>query len=351
MKRLVAAALTIFIILAGCAQAGAPATTAPAPVQPTPTQAMPEEQTETAPEDRNLSIVTAIFPQYDWVREILGDHAERFDLTLLLDILVDLHSYQPSISDIALISASDLFIHVGGHSDGWVDDVLRQATNPNMVVLNLLEVLGDAVLMEIEIEGAEHICDDDCDDDHDHGGVHLGEDEHVWLSLRHAKTICAAITDALAELDPDNAEAFRRNLDAYVERLSALDMEFQAVADAASVRTLVFADRFPFRYLMEDYGIRFYAAFSGCHAAAEASFSTIVFLATRMEELGLGNIMISETADGSIARTVISSTPGGGQQILVLNAMQAVLRRDIDEGLTYLSVMESNLDVLREALS
>jgi zinc transport system substrate-binding protein len=163
--------------------------------------------------------------------------------------------------------------------------------------------------------------------------------------------MCTAIADVLVALDPDNEDIYRSNLAAYIDKLTSLDMEFQAAADVASVTTLVFADRFPFRYLMDDYGLSFYAAFSGCSAASEASFSTIVFLATKVVELGLNNIMVTESADKSIARTVINSTPERSQQILVLNAIQSVLRRDIDNGMTYLSIMENNLSVLKEALS
>ena len=317
-----------------------------------------------------LSIVSTIFPQYDWVRQILGDEAGHHNLALLMDSRIDLHSYQPSVSDIVKIAASDLFIHVGGVSDEWVDDVLRQATNPDMIVINLIDVLGDAVRMDTPIEGAQGYGDcgeDDCDGDghhhnhghsHDHNGGHDDdgdhhhehEDEHVWLSLRNAKVICEAIAEALAALSPDSAEKYQNNLAAYIEKLSALDAEYQAAVNAASVRALLFADRFPFRYLMEDYGLGFYAAFSGCSAEAEASFSTIVFLAAKVDELGLSNVVVTESADRSIARTVISSTAEKNQQILVLNAMQSVTQSDIQNGAEYLSVMESNLDVLKEAL-
>jgi zinc transport system substrate-binding protein len=329
MKRLTVILLLTSALLAGCANTAQPVGGTP----------------------EKLSIVCATFPIYDWVREILGDTTERFGVTLLMDNLVDLHSYQPSVSEIITIGKSDLFIHVGGHSDGWVEDVLNQATNADMVAVNLLDVLGDAVVTEVAIEGAEHICDEDCDDDHARSGDVLNKDEHVWVSLRLAKTVCAAITDVLAELDPENAEDYRRNLAAYTAKLSDLDTAYNAAAGAAEIKTLLFADRFPFRYLADDYGLNYYAAFSGCSAASEASFSTVVFLAAKADELGLNNIMVTESADESIARTVISNTQTKNQRILVLNAMQSVTRRDVNNGMTYLSVMESNLEVLREALS
>jgi len=345
----------MLISLSACAQTGITTKEEDAPFRASegqsPTGANPEDSVNNTRGTGKPSIVCVIFPQYDWVREILGERSDRFDLTLLVDTLVDLHNYQPSVSDIIRIGTCDLFIHVGGNSDGWVDDVLKQSANPDMIVLNLIEVIGDAVKMELILEGMEHDCDDDCDDlGHNHDGDHVHEDEHVWLSLRFAKTICAAITDVLSELDPDNAGYYSGNLTAYTDRLTSLDMEYQAAADAANVTTLVFADRFPFRYMMDDYGLGFYAAFSGCSAETEASFSTIVFLATKVEELVLNHVMVTESADQSLARTVINSTPRKSQQILVLNAMQSVTRRDIDNGATYLSIMESNLAVLREAL-
>jgi zinc transport system substrate-binding protein len=308
------------------------------------------QPTESIHETRKLSIVTAIFPQYDWVREILGNATDSFDLTLLMDNLIDLHNYQPTVEEIIKIGASDLFIHVGGHSDKWVNDVLRQATNSNTVVINLLDVLGDAVKPELIQEGMEHVCDDDCDEHDYYGEVHVHEDEHVWVSLRLTKVICAAIAEVLAELDPKNAEAYQRNLNEYIEELSVLDREYQMMVDAANNDTLIFADRFPFRYLMDDYGLSYYAAFSGCSAETEASFNTIVFLATKMEELQLNSIIVTESGNESIARTVINSTPRKNQEILILNAMQSVTREAIDNGITYLSIMENNLKVLREAL-
>jgi zinc transport system substrate-binding protein len=332
-------------------------TPAPTPTQ-TPDATPAPEPVKVIPQ---LNIVSTIFPQYDWVREILGDEAEHHELTLLIDNRVDLHSFQPSVSDIVKIGASDLFIHVGGVSDEWVENLLRQATNPNMVVINLLDVLGDAVKMVEELEGPgeeshghtcsshghSHANEDDCDDDDcdDH------EDEHVWLSLRNAKVICAAIAGALAALNPESADDYQDNLNAYTIKLDALDAEYQAVTNTAEVKTLLFADRFPFRYLMDEYGLNYYAAFSGCSAETEASFRTIVFLAQKIDELGLNSVMVTETSDQSIARTVVGSTAAQNQRILVLDGMKAVTRSDINNGITYLSVMENNLKVLREALN
>jgi len=291
-----------------------------------------------------ISIVTTIFPQYDWVRQIIGEeNADKFDLTFLINNRVDLHSYNPSVQDIARIKTSDVFIYVGGHSDNWVNDVLRDA-NPDIIVINLVDIIGDLDLIIYDDHDHDE-CDEEHDDDEDYHA-----DEHVWLSLRHAKLICAALAGMLSEIDPDSAQAYQNNLEAYAAKLAALDAEYQAAAAAANVTALVFADRFPFRYLMDDYGLAHYAAFQGCSAETEASFVTVVSLANRINQLGLSAVMVTESSDQSIARTVINNTDGKNQNILVLDALQSVTSADAENGATYLSIMESNLNILKEAL-
>jgi len=296
------------------------------------------------PETDTLSIVCTIFPQYDWVRQILGEWADDATISLLLNNRADLHNYQPSVDDIIKISACDLFIYVGGESDGWVDDALDQAINPDMIVINLLETLGDAAKLEEDLE-EDH---DHHDDDDDEGDAEY--DEHVWLSLKNAQVFCAAIAEALAALVPENAAAYQANLSAYAEKLSALDAQHQLTVETTQIKTLLFGDRFPFRYLVDDYGLIYDAAFPGCSAETEASFDTIVRLAKRVDEWGLHAVMVTESADKSIAGTIIENTAGQDQQILVLDAMQSVTASDINNGVTYLSIMESNLAVLTQAL-
>ena len=226
-------------------------------------------QTE-APAHTKISIVTTIFPEYDWVREILGDKADSAEITMLLDNGVDLHSYQPTADDLIKISDCDLFVYVGGESDGWVDDALKNATNKNRKVINLLEILGDSVKEEETVEGMQ-------EEEEDHEEKEY--DEHVWLSLKNAKTLVGAISAALQELDPGNKDTYATNAAAYIEKLSALDGEYQAAVSAGTYQTLLFGDRFPFRYLVDDYGLSYYAAFVGCSAESEASFETVSFLA------------------------------------------------------------------------
>ncbi|MDR2736808.1 MAG: metal ABC transporter substrate-binding protein [Gracilibacteraceae bacterium] len=300
-----------------------------------------------------INVVCTIYPQYDWVRQILGDQADNMALTLLLNNRIDLHNYQPSVDDIVKITSCDLFIYVGGESDSWVDNVLKNAANPNMLVINLMEELGDAAKIEEIKEGME-------DEDPDQGEYEdQGEDrddengdfdEHVWLSLKNAKTLCPVITDALITLDAGSEETYQSNLAAYVDKLAALDSEYQTALAAAPVRTLLFGDRFPFRYLVDDYGLDYHAAFVGCSAETEASFDTIVFLAKKVDELNLQNIMVTESSDQAIAKTIRDNTRTRSQQILVLDAMQSVTANDVKNGTTYLSLMENNLNVLKEAL-
>ena len=480
---------------------------------------------ETGESDSNkLSVVTTIFPEYDWVREILGDKAESTDLTMLLNSGVDLHSYQPTADDIVKISDCDLFIYVGGESDKWVDDALKEATNKDMKVIDLLEVLGDSVKTEETVEGmqetehahdhskevstfedhevqdrslsdwegswqsaypfaldgtlddafavmaeegemtadeyktyyqkgyktditnidiagdhitftyengkkagtdykyigyyiqnwstgtkaamyrfeavdrtsgapiyiefndhmiesaaAEHfhirmsnesfdaIVDPEnswptffpadmtgeelCEHMEGHGHAHEEEaDEHVWLSLKNAKTLVAAIADALQELDPDNKSTHAANAAAYIEKLSALDGAYQSAVDGAARKTVLFGDRFPFRYLVDDYGLHYYAAFAGCSAESEASFETVSFLAKKVDELGLPCVLTIEGKNHKIAETIVENTAEKNQKMLTMDSMQSTTSEDVANGTTYLSVMEQNLGVLKEAL-
>lgn len=295
--------------------------------------------------DKRVKVVTTIFPEYDWVKEIAGDEVSKMDLTMLLDNGVDLHSYQPTVDDIMKISDCDLFIYVGGESDAWVEDALKEAVNKDMKVINLLDVLGSSVKEEEVVEGMEAE-----EEEEDGAGEEPEYDEHVWLSLRNAKVLCKAIADDLAEIDTENADTYQENEKAYADKLDELDKKYQETVDLASQKTLLFGDRFPFRYMVDDYGLSYYAAFVGCSAETEASFETITFLAGKTDELGLKNIMTIEKSDQKIAKTIIENTKEKNQGILTLDSMQSTTSDDVKKGATYFSIMESNLSVLQEAL-
>ncbi|MEA4921019.1 MAG: metal ABC transporter substrate-binding protein [Clostridiaceae bacterium] len=289
-----------------------------------------------------LHVVCTIFPQYDWVHEIMGN-SDNAELTLLLDNGVDLHNYQPTADDIIKISDCDLFIYVGGESDAWVDDALKEAVNKDMVVLNLMDILGDKIKEEEVVEGMES-------EEHGHG-EEPEYDEHVWLSLKNAETICDAITDALCGLDPSQADTYKANNTAYTDKLKALDSSYSDTVKAARLDTLLFGDRFPFRYLVDDYGLNYYAAFVGCSAETEASFETVIFLAGKEDELNLPAVLVIDNSDQKIANAVISNTAGKNQKILIMDSMQSVTKADIEGGANYLDIMRANLDVLHDALN
>lgn len=505
-------------------------------------------------DDNKLKVVTTIFPEYDWAREVIGENAGNVELTLLLNNGVDLHSYSPSVKDIAKISEADIFVYVGGDSDEWVDEVLKNAKNPNMKVINLVEVLGDKVKCEEIVEGMEHehhhdhdahghdehhhehdehgheehehsheaahshsaeihehdikdrklsefngewqslypvlvsgkleeyvehqaeekgksekemqkeieakwncgvklvkvsgnkitlTYDDgksvsgsysyagyavkkndegkitnvrykfeskdknapkyvmfndhgfapaekvahfhfyfgnngfeefmdskvnsyfvdsklsahECEDlllGHNHDEHHHHEeeekDEHVWLSLRFAKILCAEICDALCEKDSANAETYKKNLASYNAKLSALDKKYTDLVNNSSKKVILFGDRFPFRYMVDDYGLKYYAAFSGCSAESEASFKTIVFLSEKVNELGLQAVCQIETGNGKIARTIISNSKNRKAKVLTFDSLQSTTTKQINKGATYYGAMEKNLEVLTEAL-
>lgn len=295
-----------------------------------------------------ISIVTTVFPEYDWVREIVGDETDHVEITMLLDSGADLHSYQPTADDIVKISTCDLFIYVGGESDGWVGDVLKTTKNPDMIVIDLMDALGDRVKEEEIKEGME--AGHDHEEENEHGEEEPEYDEHVWLSLKNAAFLVPVIARKIAEIDPEKEAVYNANAAAYVEKLNALDARYESAVNAGSVKTVLFGDRFPFRYMTDDYGLDYFAAFVGCSAESEASFETIVFLANKVDELGLKSILQIESSDGKIAQTVKKQTQTKDQTILTLNSLQSVTSKDVKDGVSYLAVMESNLEVLKAAL-
>lgn len=254
--------------------------------------------------EKSLSIVTTIFPTYDYIREILGEKADAASITVLANNGADLHNYQPTADDIIKISGCDMFVYVGGQSDSWVDDVLKQATNKDMVVVNLFDVLGENVKTEEYVEGMEHDHDHEHEEEHEEEHEHE-KDEHVWLSISNAKIICSYLADKLIQIDSENKNIYSTNVDSYLTKLDELNAQYEDAVNKAENKTLLFADRFPFRYLVDDYGLDYYAAFSGCSAESEASFETVIFLANKIDELGLNSVLTIDGSTNEIAKTVI----------------------------------------------
>lgn len=308
--------LLIFVLLLGLAGCGAP-----------------------AEESGKLQVICTVFPQYDWARNIIGE-TDGIALTLLMDNGADLHNYQASVADLSAIAACDLFIYTGGASDEWAQDALQNCTNPQRKVLNLMQTIEEPICSTHDHDHEEH--------DH-HGDEEY--DEHIWLSLKNADASVKAIAEILGEIDPKNAATYKANADAYGAKLTQLDKEYQETTDRAAIKTLVFADRFPFAYLFRDYGLTHHAAFTGCSAETEASFATISMLAQKVDELKLRAVMVIETSDQSIARTVVQNTKTKDQEILTMDSIQSVTQKRIDAGETYLNIMENNLKILKNALA
>ncbi len=371
------------------------------------------ETSDKKPEQTKLSIVTTIYPEYAWVKEILGQRADSVELTLLIKNGVDLHSYKPTAQDIAKIASANMVIYVGGESDEWIKDALEATPKKGRSEINLMTALGDRVKAEEIVEGMqgfetkdvvrqkvtepaevhqpERETKEDAEEDHEHAEAHeAGEhehhtkhaeehdhehhehadpstssgtkehhhhdedvenDEHVWLSLKNAEIIVQKIAEELSKLDAVHAAIYKQNADTYIAQLQSLDAEYREAVNGAVRKTVLFGDRFPFRYLVDDYGIKYYAAFVGCSAESEASFETIAFLAGKMDAESLPVIFTIENSNGKIAKAVLAaSKKSQNAQILILNSMQSVTEKQIAEGIDYLSLMKSNLEVLKKAL-
>lgn len=292
--------------------------------------------------ENEIDVVVTTFAPYDWVREVTNG-LDNYNITLLQDEGVDLHSYTPTTEDMAKISDCDVFIYVGGESDEWVEDTLSQVRNADMKTINLLEVIGDDAKEEEVKEGME------AEEEETHEEVE--NDEHVWLSLKNAGIFVQEIENTLISIDEEHSDVLSTNSNEYVKQLDNLDKEYQEVVSSAKYNTLIFGDRFPFRYLVDDYELDYYAAFIGCSAETEASFETIIFLASKIDELNLTHIMVTENSDQKIANTIIENTKNKDQDILEMNSIQSVTNEQIEEGTTYISIMEDNLKVLEEALN
>ena len=344
------------------------------------------DSSEKKQEKTKLSIVTTIYPEYAWLKEILGSRADSVELTLLMKNGVDLHSYKPTAQDIAKIASADMIVYVGGESDKWIKDALEATPKKGRSEINLMEALGDRVKAEEIVEGmeTEHHHHEEHAEEHEHehhsehaeahehdehhnihaqhrskiGRKHehheeeVENDEHVWLSLKNAEILVQKITVELAKLDLAHASIYKDNAADYIARIKSLDDNYRTAIKSASRTTVLFGDRFPFRYLVDDYGLKYYAAFVGCSAESEASFETIAFLAGKMDSLSLPAIFTIEKGNKKIANAVLAASKNSKEaQILTINSMQSVTEQQIAEGESYLSIMQSNLKILKKALN
>ena len=279
---------------------------------------------ESSQKDKRTIVVTN-YPTYDWTKNLLKG-TDNIEVKYLVDSSVDMHSYSPSVSDIVEYENADLILYIGGESEEWIEDI----NNPNKIsLMNSVETKKEEL-----VEGMEGESEDE-------------EDEHIWLSLKNAQTLCKVICDKLIDMDKENEKQYSKNLDVYINQLNELDNKYQNIVNNSSVKTLIFGDRFPFRYLLDDYGLSYYGAFKGCSTESSASFETIVFLAQKTDELNLK--VVCTIGNNEIAQSIIDNTNNKDQKIVVFDSIQSISNKECDDT-SYIKIMENNLESLKLAL-
>lgn len=315
-----------------------------------------------SPIDRGdkLSVVTTSFPPYDFVRAVTGDSA---DITMLLQAGAEAHSYEPVPLDIAKIQNCDVFVCIGGEGEVWVDKILDSIDTSDITVIRLFDFIDP--LEEEEVEGAsptghhhhhhdededehDHDEDEDSHDDDDDDDEDEEFDEHIWTSPRNAKLCVEGIEDIMCREFPEKAELYRENGGSYAEKLDELDRDFTEMAENAAGNTIVVGDRFPFRYLAHDYGLRYYAAFSGCSSESEPSVYTMAFLIDKLLDKETDVVFYLEFSTKRLASKLSDATDA---EMLPLHSCHNVSKKDFENGVTYIDLMTQNLENLREALN
>lgn len=296
-----------------------------------------------AKQEEGLSVVATIFPQYDFARQVMGSSD---DLTMLLRPGQEVHSYEPTPQDIIAIQNCDLFIYVGGESDAWIEDVLEGMDTSHMVILSLMDLVDPLE------EDTDSVLENPEEHSHEDGeATHLHQeeyDEHVWTSPKNAMLITQAICDALCDIDPSNAQTYRQNTADYLEQLEGLDQDFREVISNAGRDTLIFGDRFPLLYFVREYGLNYYAAFPGCASETEPSAATVARLIDLVREEQVPVVYQIELSNGNIARSIADSS---GAKVETFYTCHNITRDDFNAGETYLSLMERNVNSLKEALN
>lgn len=290
-----------------------------------------------------LNVVTTIFPAYDFAREVTGEEAE---VTMLLQPGTEAHTYEPTPKDIKAIQNCDVFIYTGGENDVWVEDILSTMDTSDMVQIRMVDCVE--TLEEAELEGTE---EHEHEEEHSHeeGEDHAHEiEEHVWTSPVNSMAIVDTIADKLAEKDSENAEIYRKNAKAYLTELENLNQKFKDVVAEAEQKTIVFGDRFPILYFAEEYELSYYAAFPGCASDTEPSASTIAFLTDKVKNENIPVVFKIELSNGKVAETIAEST---GAKVLTFETCHNLTREDFENGETYLTLMERNVETLKEALN
>ena len=285
-----------------------------------------------AAEDGRLSIVCTNFPEYDFARAIAGDEA---DITMLLKPGAESHTFEPTPDQMITIQNSDLFVYVGGDSDEWVEDILASMDSTKLTTFKLMDKV-DTVEEEL-VEGMEP-------EDEEEGPE---MDEHVWTSPKNAEKLVDAMAESLGKLDEDHRELFRKNADAYIKEIEQVDAEIREVVDNGKRKEIIVADRFPFRYFCDEFGLTYYAAFPGCSTDTQPSAKTVAFLTDKVSEDNIPVVFHIELSNGQMAEAISGDT---GAKVCELNAVHNVSDNDFKAGETYVSLMRRNVDVLKEAL-
>ena len=297
------------------------------------------QKAKSADQDGKINVIATIFPEYDFLRQIGGDH---LNLTMLLTPGAESHSFEPTPQDIKEVANSDLFVYVGGDSDAWVDSILDSVDTTQTEVVTLM----DCVTLKEE-EVAEGMTPEE--EEETEGSEEETEyDEHVWTSPKNAVLIVQKLCDNLCKIDPKNADDYKQNTKDYVAKLNDLDAEFQDVVDHAKRTEIVVGDRFPFRYFVDAYGLTYYAAFPGCSTDTEASAATIAFLTDKVKQDEIPVVFHIELSNEKVCDSICEST---GAKSELLNAVHNVSKKDFEAGITYMDLMEHNVEVLKEALN
>ncbi|MEG2234267.1 MAG: metal ABC transporter substrate-binding protein [Oscillospiraceae bacterium] len=318
MKRIISAVLCAVILLCSCSKN--------------------ESNSLPCNEDGRLSIITTIFPQFDFARNVTGDLA---DVSMLLPPGAESHSYEPTPKDIIAIQNCDLFIYVGGENDAWIDDILASMGEKSPETLVLINVVD--TVDEVHFDSGHAESHKTSDGEHE-----VEPDEHIWTSVKNAKLMTDAICHKLCEIDPDHSAEFSANAGSYQKRLDNLDMQFASMMQTAKRRCIVVGDRFPFIYLARDYGIEYYAAFSGCAEQCEPSAATIAFLTEKIKEERIPNVFYIEFSNHLVADAIAEATD---TKTLLLHSCHNLSKRELDSGADYISVMQQNINNLTEALN
>ena len=296
------------------------------------------EKSESKDDSGKISVVTTIFPYYDFTRSIAGDKA---DIKLLLSPGSEPHSYEPSPSDIVAIENCDIFIYNGGESDEWVESVLDSIENKNMKVMRMMDYAD--LLYEQSVDHDEHNHEDE--HEHEHGEEY---DEHIWTSVKNAEKLSNAIYDELCVIDSANKEVYSSNIDSYLSKLQALDSEISDIVSNAKRNTVVFGDRFPFLYFVTDYSIEYECAFPGCSSETEPSISTVTHMIDFTRENQVPVVFYLEFSNGKVAKLISEDT---GAKTMRFSSCHNVTKDEYADGATYISLMEQNASALKEALN